>query len=55
VGCGCNSPKWLAVDPLTGDCLLFDEQGGCRRFASSGRALRAARAAGHENPGVLRA
>lgn len=56
MGCACNGslPRWTAIDPETGECLLFNEEGGCRRFASSGRAMRAARAAGHESPGVLR-
>jgi hypothetical protein len=47
-------PRWLAVDALTGDCLLLDERGGCRRFASAGRARRAAMDAGHTSPGVMK-
>lgn len=55
MSCACSQQKrWVAIDPSTGDCLLIDEAGDCRRFASSGRAMRAARAAGHESPGVAR-
>lgn len=56
IGCACGQAKlrWVAIDPETGDCLLPKEDGSCTRFASSGRAMRAAIAAGHESPGVAR-
>lgn len=55
MSCGpCGNRRWVAVDPLTGDCLLPNGDGSCRRFVTRDGALTAARKAGHENPGVLR-
>lgn len=45
--------RWRAVDPLTGDCLVTNPDSSCRRFRTREGALAAARALGHENPGVL--
>jgi hypothetical protein len=56
VGCACGSglPRWMAVNATTGECLLLDEHGACRRFSSAGRARRAAIAAGHVDPGAMK-
>jgi hypothetical protein len=46
---------YTAVDRLTGECLVYDEEAGlCRRYSSAVEARSAAEANGHRDPGVRR-
>ena len=46
--------KYLAVDRLTGDCLMYDPDQGCVRYATPMEARTAALEAGHTQPGIRR-
>jgi len=54
MGCNCGKArKYVAIDPLTGACLVEDAT-GCRQFMTPQGAINAAKAAGHDQPGVRR-
>lgn len=55
-GCG-GSPgdrRWVAVSTVTGDCLVTNPDGSCRRFKTRGGALAAAEAIEAPDRGAMR-
>lgn len=60
MGCNCSKraggqTRYVAIDPLSGDCLVDDGNGGCARFLSPQGARNAAVEAGYAGrPGVRR-
>lgn len=52
--CGGGSMRrWTAINPVTGDCLVTNPDGSCRRFKTRQGAIKAAEATGAENPGAM--
>ena len=48
MSCACGkSARWSVVHPVTGECLLFSEEEGCRVFKNHYGARNSAVAAGY--------
>jgi hypothetical protein len=52
--CGANAKKYVAIDPLSGDCLISNQHGVCTRFSTPKAAMTAAANAGFPEAGVRR-